>query len=99
MKKRKLATETEKSYGELSGVVFDEVLAFKPDESAKFSQKIKFSSSEGIGLKGDKVYLFRVYKKDDKDEISKYQFGIDISAVNNLKLALDKMQYFYNKNK
>jgi len=98
-KKRKLATETEESNGESSAVVFDEVLAYKADEGAKFSQKIKFSSGEGIGLKGDKVYIFRVFRKDNKDEISKYQFGFDIAAVNNLMLALEKMQKFYNDNK
>jgi len=96
VKKRKVSEEEEKSY-ESDGVIFDEILDYEPDQSAKFSKKIKFSSSEAVGLKGDKVYVFRVYKKDDKDEISKYQFGFDISAVNNLKLALDKLKIFYKQ--
>jgi len=99
IKKRRMATDLNESDDETSGVVFDEVLSYKPDESAKFSKKIKFTDTEACALKGDKIYLFRVFKKDNVDQISKYRFGFDVSAVNNLMLALDKIKNFYKSNK
>ena len=96
VKKRKMnkVDYKDESKMETSGVVFDEVLAFK-DDGAKFSHKIKFSPEMGLGLKGDKIYIFRVYKKENIEEISKYQFGFNVSTVEYLKCALDKMMLHY----
>jgi hypothetical protein len=92
VKKKTITNDEEK------GFVFDEVLDFK-DNQEKFIKTMQIGSNEGIGLTNDNITFFRFTKKENKIEISKYQFNMRNTVIPYLLQALLEMQKINNKNK
>jgi len=81
-----------------SSSIFDEIMVFN-DEQDKFQKTIQISPTEGIGLTSNYISLFRISKKNGKEEISAYQFNIKNSVIPNLLIALRKIIKFNNEKK
>ena len=37
--------------------------------------------NNGVAIQGDRIVLYKIYEKDGKDDVSKYKFRIDPSAL------------------
>jgi hypothetical protein len=73
---------------------FDDVFAWKDDPTEKFDHMMRISKTDGIGITlGNKTFsFFRIISKNNEETVSNYQFTMKFSTLNNLKLAINKIE-------
>ena len=62
-----------------------------PEENEEITNKVKLGFRDGVGLSNNKIVFFKIYKKDDQYQVSKFKYELGKELVPNL---LEAAEYF-----